>query len=72
MLLAENSYLSFPFVDIGWVEAEENNLLIGLGGGLIVETKAGMFNFAVAVGRSDDTGFDFGRPKAHFGFISLF
>jgi len=72
LLLAENSYFSFPFVDVGYVESDHSNLLIGMGGGLIVETKAGMFNFAVAVGRSDDTGFDFGRPKAHFGFISLF
>ena len=72
LLLAENSYFSFPFVDIGYVESDAGNLHIGMGGGLIVETKAGMFNFAVAVGRNDDTGFDFGRPKAHFGFISLF
>lgn len=76
LLLSENSYFSAPFVDVGYVESVEDagsgDVLIGLGAGLIFETKVGMFNFSIAVGRGQGQGFDFGRPKAHFGFTSLF
>ena len=51
---------------------EGEAFVIGLGGGLVLETKVGMFNFSVAVGQLRNEGFDWGRPKAHFGYISLF
>ena len=74
LLLSNNSYLSLPFIDIGFIEDsnEENTLALGLGGSLGIETNAGLFTFSIAVGREGDNNFDFGRPKAHFGFISLF
>lgn len=73
LLLSENSYFSAPFVDVGYIESEDGGqLAIGLGAGLIAETKVGLFNFSVAVGKNENLPFDFGKPKAHFGFISLF
>ena len=78
LLLAENSYLSAPFIDVGFIETldannqTQNSLAIGIGTGIVMETKVGMFNFSVAVGQTEGQGFDFGRPKAHFGYISLF
>ncbi len=73
LLLSENSYFSAPFIDIGYIELEgDDQLAIGIGAGLVAETKVGMFNFSVAVGRNDNQSFDFSKPKAHFGFISLF
>lgn len=79
LLLSNNSYFSIPFIDIGYIENPANNLdqnngtiAIGLGSSLGIETKAGLFNFSIAVGRTSDVDFDFKRPKAHFGFVSLF
>ncbi len=75
LLLSNNSYISFPFIDIGFIEDLDSGsptLVSGLGGSLGIETKLGLFNFSVAVGRTPSEGYDFGRPKAHFGFVSLF
>jgi len=79
LLLSNNSYFSVPFIDIGVIENPENDALsndstlaIGIGSSLGIETKAGLFNFSIAVGRTSELGFDFKRPKAHFGFVSLF
>ena len=74
LLLSNNSYFSFPFVDAGYVEDVDgnNSFVAGLGGGLGFENKVGLFNFSVAVGKDNQSSFDFGKPKAHFGFVSLF
>lgn len=79
LLLSNNSYFSVPFIDVGIIENPENDVIskdstlaIGIGSSLGIETKAGLFNFSIAVGRTSELGFDFKRPKAHFGFISLF
>lgn len=74
LLLSDNSYFSVPFIDLGYFELEDGSSTygIGLGGSLGFETKVGLFNFTVAVGRTRDIDFDLSRPKAHFGFISLF
>ena len=78
MLLSENSYFSAPFIDVGYIDRSTGDsgsireIAIGIGAGLVFETKVGLFNFSIASGRNDDQGFDFGRPKAHFGFSSLF
>lgn len=74
LLLSDNSYFSVPFIDVGYLELEsgEDTYAIGVGGSLGFETKVGLFNFSVAVGRTREIPFDLGRPKAHFGFISLF
>lgn len=78
LLLSENSYFSAPFIDVGFIETlnansiAQTSLAIGIGAGLVMETKVGMFNFSLAVGKTEGQDFDFGRPKAHFGYISLF
>jgi len=73
LLLSANSYFSAPFIDLGFIEAETGGqLAIGLGVGMVAETKVGLFNFSVAVGKNENQTFDFGKPKAHFGFVSLF
>jgi len=73
LLLSQNSYFSAPFIDVGYIEVDgRSELAIGLGAGLVAETKVGMFNFSVAVGRNQSQPFDFSKPKAHFGFVSLF
>lgn len=73
LAIGRNSYFQMPYLDIGAIISNEKTAFVaGLGAGLVMETKVGMFNFSVAVGKSPGVGFDFGRPKAHFGFISLF
>lgn len=74
LLLSDNSYFSVPFIDLGYFESETGTTTygIGIGGSLGFETKVGLFSFSVAVGRTREIDFDLGRPKAHFGFISLF
>ena len=74
LLLSNNSYFSLPFIDAGFIENADGDreLATGIGGSLGIETKVGLFNFTIAVGRTSSVGFDFGRPKAHFGFVSLF
>jgi len=74
LLLSNNSYFSFPFIDFGYIENVDgdNEFVAGIGGGLGFETKVGLFNFSIAAGRNSNSGFDFAKPKAHFGFVSLF
>ncbi len=74
LLLSNNSFLSIPFVDVGFLEttAQNSTWAIGVGSGLGIETKAGVFQFSIAVGRTKDLSFDLRRPKAHFGFLSIF
>ena len=73
LALGKNSYFQMPFIDAGFVSLDgELEFVSGLGGGLVIETKVGLFNFSVAAGKSPDEAFDFSRPKAHFGYISLF
>jgi len=73
LAIGRNSYFQMPFVDSGVIIQDDRAAFVaGLGGGLVMETKVGLFNFSVAVGRNVGESFDFARPKAHFGFISLF
>ena len=73
LALGKNSYFQAPFLDVGWISEEGVAAFVaGVGGGLVFETKVGLFNFSVAAGKPVDQGFDFGRPRAHFGYISLF
>ena len=74
LLLSENSFLNLPFVDLAMLENNQNDpsFAIGIGGGISIETKAGLFSFSIAVGRTENIDFDLQRPKAHLGFISLF
>ncbi len=74
LLLSNNSYFSLPFLDIGFIEDNDgNNMMVaGIGASLGIETSVGLFNFSIAAGRTEVQGFDFSKPKTHFGFISLF
>lgn len=74
LLLSNNSYFSVPFIDFGFIEDVDGNSLFvtGIGASLGVETPVGLFNFSLAAGRTSEEGFDFSKPKAHFGFVSLF
>lgn len=74
----QNSYMSLPFVDIGYVNLRDNSGIahltpvIGLGLGLNFGTKAGIFNLSFAAGRAAPNPLDFGRMKIHFGYVNLF
>jgi len=74
-----NFTLSLPFIDYGF---EYNPLRedgedkwdrpIGVGVGMNFQTKAGIFSFAMAVGKRRGNSFDFGNLKIHFGYVNLF
>lgn len=74
LLLSNNSYMSIPFIDLAILEDSNGNMqkAIGFGSGLGIETNAGLFQFSIAVGRTESSDFDFRRPKVHLGFASLF
>ena len=74
ILLSNNSYISIPFIDFGWLEDGTGSSMwaLGFGTGLGIETGAGLFQFSIATGRTEPGSFDFRRPKVHLGFSSLF
>ena len=73
--LQTNSYF-FAFVDGGagrhQLEAKKMHNYLGTGLGLSLETKAGIINFAGALGKRDDTDLNLREVKIHFGFASYF
>lgn len=75
-LVGLNSYL-FTFLDGGWARNTVpgfslNNTYLGIGLGMAFETKAGIFNISYAIGRTDQTSFDFHDAKIHLGYVSFF
>lgn len=70
-----NSYF-FLFTDGGFgkhlLELKKNHSYLGTGVGLALETKAGIINLAGALGKRDDTQFNFREFKIHIGFASYF
>lgn len=75
-LIGLNSFF-FGFVDGGWARnnsqsSKYSHTYIGAGLGLALETKAGIFNLAWAVGKRDDTPFNLRQSKIHFGFVNYF
>lgn len=75
-LIGLNSFF-FGFVDGGWGRnnshsSKYTHTYIGTGLGLALETKAGIFNLAWAVGKRDDTQFNLRQSKIHFGFVNYF
>ncbi|MBE7171061.1 MAG: BamA/TamA family outer membrane protein [Williamsia sp.] len=75
-LIGINSYL-FSFVDAGWVanktiSQQQHNRYLGAGAGLAFETKAGIFNISLAVGKRDDDGFNLRQAKIHLGYATYF
>ncbi|MGZ3937705.1 MAG: POTRA domain-containing protein [Flavisolibacter sp.] len=73
--IALNSFF-FVFTDGGLgkhiLEEKQNHSYLGTGVGLSLETKAGIINLAGALGKRDDTQFNFREFKIHIGFASYF
>src|ERR1700743_3044703 len=68
-LVGLNSYL-FTFVDAGWAKNDVpgynlNNTFIGSGLVIDLETEAGVFNISYALGKRDETNFNFHDAKIH-------
>lgn len=75
-LVGQNSYF-YALLDGGWGRnnspgVQLNYTFIGTGLGLALETKAGIFNLAWAVGKRNDTEFNLRQSKIHFGFVNYF
>jgi outer membrane protein assembly factor BamA len=79
-ILTTNSYL-YSFFDWARVdnsslnsspELSTTNWYQGLGAGITFETRAGLFGLSLAFGKQQGLPFDFGQPKVHFGYVSLF
>ncbi|HTR30710.1 MAG TPA: BamA/TamA family outer membrane protein [Puia sp.] len=71
-----NSFL-FTFVDVGWAmndvaDYHLNSAYLGTGAGMAFETKAGIFNLSLAVGRTSELPFNFHETKIHLGYVSFF
>ena len=76
-LLSLNSYL-FGFVDLGatqlrYQEINNNKFFIGTGLGIAYETKAGLLNLSLALGKRNDVPFSLRQAsKIHFGYVNFF
>lgn len=77
ILFDQNSYLTIPFVDVGWVNMISDgqsvgDFVIGTGMGLNFGTAAGIFNLSFAAGKNVNNPLDFSKMKIHFGYVNLF
>ena len=77
VILDQNSFLSFPFIDYGRVHSLRDGVknwenTLGAGIGLNFATGAGIFNVSFAIGKREDIPVDFSATKIHFGYVSLF
>ncbi len=73
-LLGINSYFN-TFSDIGLTHNSvtgKNNNFIGAGVGLAFESKQGIINISLALGKRNDLPFNANEAKIHIGFVSLF
>jgi outer membrane protein assembly factor BamA len=77
LLIGPNSYIA-TFADYAYLENVTDRVAIyqrplGLGAGIVFESKAGLFGVSGAVGRTD-TGdpFDLRAVKVHLGYVNLF
>ena len=76
-LLSLNSYL-FAFVDVGATQAKyqsinAQNFFTGAGLGIVYETKAGLLNLSLALGKRNDVPFNIRQAsKIHFGYVNYF
>jgi len=70
------SYL-FAFYDQAWLREEyqdyhDIDVPLGLGAGISVSTRAGLFSLVYALGKSQDQVLNFNASKVHFGYINRF
>ncbi|MBC7874538.1 MAG: BamA/TamA family outer membrane protein [Ferruginibacter sp.] len=75
-LVGQNSFF-YALADGGWGQDNSqqkklNYTWFGTGLGLVFQTKAGIFNIALAVGKRNDTQFNLRQSKIHFGFVNYF
>ncbi len=76
-LLSLNSYL-FGFIDAGhtntkFFNTNASNNFISTGLGILYETKSGLLNISLALGKRNDVPFSLGQAaKIHFGYINYF
>ncbi len=76
-LISLNSYL-FGFIDAGltktkFLNTNANNVFVGSGIGIVYETKAGLLNLSLALGKRNDVPFSLRQAsKIHFGYINYF
>ncbi len=79
-LLDQNSYF-YLFGDYAYLDQQSVatpqgsnaiDWLLGFGAGITFDTRSGIFGLSLAFGRRSATAVDFGSPKVHFGYISLF
>jgi outer membrane translocation and assembly module TamA len=72
-----NSYI-FGFVDAGstkttYQSINNNNFFTSAGVGIVLQTKAGLLNLSLALGKRDDVPFNLRQAsKIHFGYINYF
>ena len=76
ILFSQNSNV-FAFSDWGWVtyrsgDSEISDLLTGVGIGLNLETRIGIFGVSYALGKFPGESLSFRSGKIHFGMVSLF
>lgn len=76
LLLDQNSYF-YIFNDDGYTTTRFQNVKktdvpIGIGAGITLETKTGIFSVAFAVGKHKDAPFQFRQTKIHFGYVAYF
>lgn len=75
-LFAQNSYF-FGFADGGWRHlnlhsVKQQNTYISAGVGMAFQTRAGIFNLAIANGKTSGEPFKFNQAKVHVGYRALF
>lgn len=75
-MLGAKDYLTV-FGDLGYTEKKEltnlnPNWHLGLGCGINFQTKAGIFSLFLAVGKSNESNFDFRNTKVHISYINTF
>ncbi|MDH3244582.1 MAG: BamA/TamA family outer membrane protein, partial [Saprospiraceae bacterium] len=76
LLFDRNSNL-FIFSDLGYfrqhtANIERSDTPVGLGIGMNLETKIGVFGISYAIGKQEGDPFNFRTGKIHFGMVSLF
>lgn len=74
--LTDKSYL-YSFVDVAMVQDNRVKKIkpdfpIGMGIGIALNTKGGIFGVSYAIGKQLDNSFDFRTSKIHFGYINEF
>ena len=67
-------FFDYAYIDAKTANVTENTIdfPLGFGAGISFETRAGIFGISLAYGRQQGNPLDFGSPKVHFGYISLF